>query len=194
MEVGKDVWKHLKQPSQMATSEAKSGIVNNTYYSGDYKFQISIPDDNWRFWKPTPQFIASLGTAYTMPVRDVPIIIMSKNVVKLYRPLILLTVEDVGSFTNVQELVRLTKIMMLNQGFAVDKESITISPNSNSAALIGTVQNPLSKDSKLYNVQQIFLYACMAYYISATYVPVSNDSPQLFGGMRDILNSFKLIK
>jgi hypothetical protein len=194
VEVGKDVWKHLIAPEELTSAEGKNGIVGNSFYSSDYKFQISIPDDSWRFWKPSPQFIASLGTMYTLPVRDVPIIIMSKNMVRLYRPMVVLTVEDVGSFTNVQELVAVNVYMLQSQGMMVDEQSVKISPNSNSAALIAVGKSPSDNASTAYAVMQIFLYAGKAYYINATYVPMDDKSPQLFGGLQDILNSFKLIK
>lgn len=194
IDVGKDIWKRLKPPAELSTPDAKNGIVGNNFYSGDYKFQIAIPDDNWRFWKPTAQFIASLGTSYSLPVRDVPIIIMSKNMVKLYRPMLVVTVEDVGSFTSIQDLVGVNEIMMQQQGFAVDANSVKISPNCNSAAFIGMAKSPLNNKVTIYNVLQIFLYAGRAYYLSASYIPVDESSPALFGGLQDILNSFKLIK
>jgi len=40
----------------------------------------------------------------------------------------------------------------------------------------------------------IYLRAAKAYYITAYYVPDDPETPQMFGGMQDILNSFKLIK
>jgi hypothetical protein len=194
IDVGKDIWKHLKAPEELSNSQEKNGIVGNSFYSGDYKFQISVPDDNWRFWKPTPQFIASLGTLYALPVRDVPIIILSKNMVRLCRPMVIITVEDVGSFTSVQDLIGVNELLLQSQGFAVDEKSVKISPNSNSAALVATAKSPLNEDTTMFNVLQIFLYAGKAYYISATYAPLDEKSPQLFGGLQDILNSFKLIK
>jgi len=45
----------------------------------------------------------------------------------------------------------------------------------------------------MYNVQRIYLSLGIAYYITATYEPMS-DSPALFGGLQEIMNSFKLIK
>jgi hypothetical protein len=193
VDVGKDIWKHLKQPSQLAAPGAQNGIVGNTFYSGDYKFQISIPDDNWRFWKPTPQYIASLGTAYALPVRDVPILILSKNMIRLYRPMVTVTVEDVGSFTNIQELVEADKIWFQNEGYSIEDEGIKVSTSNNSAALIGTGKS-YNKKPVLCGVEQIFLHACKGYYVFADYVPADPESPQLFGGMQDILNSFKLVK
>lgn len=194
IDVGKDIWKRIKPPAQLRTYEDKNGVVDNKYVSGDYKFQISIPDENWRFWKPTPQFIASLGIFYALPVRDIPIIILSKNVVRLYRPTVMIVVEDVGPFTNIQEIVEITKNIMQNQGYTIDPGNIKISPDTNSAAIIAKMQNPFNYNTTLYNLQQIFLYAGKAYYITATYVPPDEKSPHLFGGLQDILNSFKLIK
>jgi hypothetical protein len=43
-------------------------------------------------------------------------------------------------------------------------------------------------------VLKIFLYAGRAYYLNATYAPPDENFPQLFGGLQNILNNFKLIK
>lgn len=193
IDVGKDIWKKVKQPAELAAPQAQNGIVGNTFYSGDYKFQISIPDDNWRFWEPTAQYIASLGTDYALPVRDIPILIMSKNMVRLYRPMVTIQVEDVGSFTNIQELAEVCKMGLEGEGYLVDKANVKVASSSNSAAIIATGANYLKKPI-LCCVEMIYLYACRAYYIVVDYVPEDTDSPQLFGGLQDILNSFKLIK
>lgn len=193
VQAGKDAWKNLKEPMKLAAVGAPKGVKGNTYYSGEYKFQISVPDDNWVFWEPTDRYINSLGPAYALPNRAVPIMIMSKNMVKLVRPVVTVTVEDVGSFTNVQELVAYARAMAPTSGFSVSDENVKISPNTNSAALIATQRNPMLGIT-VYVVQQIFLYPSKQYIIWAQYVPIDDKSPQLFGGMQDIMNSFKLIK
>jgi hypothetical protein len=194
VEVGKDIWKNLKSPAKLAVEGAQNGIKSNTFYSGDYMFQISIPDNNWSFWQPTPEFIASLGVQFAMPVRAIPIMILSKNMVRLYRPMVNIVIEDVGSLTSVQELVAAQINMLQLQGYAVDKDSVKIEPKSNSAALIAKIKSPVYQTTQIYNVLQLFLYAGRSYTLSATYSPLDASSPQLFGGLQDILNSFKLIK
>ena len=194
VEVGKEVWKKLKPPMKLAVDGAQNGIKDNTFYSGAYRFQISIPDDSWSFWQPTPEFIASLGLQFAMPVRAIPIMILSKNMVRLYRPMVTIIVEDVGPLTSVQELVGAQISGLQLQGYTVEKDSIKIELKNNSAALVAKIENPAVSTSQIYNVIQIFLYAGKAYTLSATYAPFDVDSPQLFGGLQDILNSFKLLK
>lgn len=192
VDVGKDIWKKLKPPEQMARPAAKNGISDNTYYSEDYKFQVSIPDNNWAFWKPTPQFIASQGMLFTLPTRDIPILILSKNVVKLYRPYIIIVVEDVGSYTNIDEITNYLSSTITAAGSSIIENGINISSKTNSSVLIST--GNLSEKRKIYQVTQIYLHASKAIQLAAFYIPVSDDSPGLFGGLQDIMNSFKLIK
>jgi hypothetical protein len=193
IDVGRDVWNRVKPPSKRGETETKNGIVGKTFYSEEHKFQISIPDENWRFYEPTPQYIASLGTEYALPTVDVPIIILSKNMVRLYRPTVYITVEDVGTFTSIHELAQVHKGYWEDEGYSVGQENVKIQPNSNSAAIIATGGTFLKKKT-LCAVEMIYLYAARAYYITAEYVPDDPDTPQMFGGLQDILNSFKLIK
>lgn len=194
VEVGKDVWKKLKPPAKLAADGAQNGIRENTYYSGDYKFQISIPDDSWSFWQPTPEFIASLGVMFALPIRAIPIMILSKNTVKLYRPMIYLIVEDVGSLVNVQEMVKASVNTLQLQGYIIEEKSIRYEPKSNSAAFMAKIKNPSDNSIDVYTVIQVFLCSGKAYTLNASYAPYDTNNPQLFGGMQEILNSFKLIK
>lgn len=191
--VARDVWKRLKRPSKLGEPETKNGIVSNTFYSGKYKFQISIPDDNWRFWEPTPQYIASLGTDYALPNLDVPIIILSMNMIRLYRPIVFVTVEDVGTFTSIEELAQLEKMSLESDGYSVGKENVKVKSGSNSAGIIATGGTYLQKQI-VCAVEMIYLRAGKAYFIETHYVPDDPETPQMFGGLQDILNSFKLIK
>ena len=193
IDVGRDIWKRLKRPSELGEPKTKNGIVGNTFYSGKYKFQISIPDDNWRFWEPTPQYIASLGTDYTLPNLDVPIIILSTNMIRLYRPIMFITVEDVGTFTSIQELAQLEKMSLETDGYLVDQENVKIQSRNNSAGIIATGGTYLQRQI-VSCVEMIYLRASKAFYIQAHYVPDDPETPQMFGGMQDILSSFKLIK
>ena len=194
MEVGKDIWKRIKdEPSKSKQAETLNGVVGNSFYSNINKFQISIPDDNWRFWEPTPQYVASLGTSFALPGREVPVMILSKNMLKLYRPTVTITIEDVGSYTAIQELADVSKFNFENEGYTVDKGNVKVSGSSNSAALIATGGNHLQKPV-LCAVEMIYLYACKAYYIIADYVPENPESPQMYGTLQDIMNSFKLLK
>jgi hypothetical protein len=187
VEIGRDIWKKLKPPEQLA--EGVEGVLGNTYYSDQHKFTMSMPDDNWRFWKPTPQFIASFEVPF--PTRDTPIMILSKQVINLYRPNVLVTVEDVGSFTNINELTDITVQNFTKQGATIKADDVHVSSNTNSSVIIAT--RPFYK-ATMYQVQQSYIYASKGYYVVASYVPASDKSPSLFGGLQDIMNSFKLIK
>ena len=113
--------------------------------------------------------------------------------IKYYRPTITVTVEDVGSFTNMQELIESDKIWYRTNGYTVDDKGIKISNSNNSAAIIATGAFYNLKPV-LCSVEQMFLHAGMSYRMVADYIPADPASPQLFGGMQDILNSFKIIK
>lgn len=192
VEIGKTIWKKLKSPEELAVRKGPDGVFGKTYYSGQYGFTISIPDDNWQFWKPSPQFVASFGILLAWPTRELTIMVLSKQMVRLFRPFVNVVVEDVGSLTNVNEIVNLTKHLLTSQGIRIDEDKIHISSNTNSAILIGT--QPYSPGLTIYQVQQIYLYASRVYYVTASYVPVSDESPSMFGGLQDVVNSFQLIK
>lgn len=72
VEVGKNIYKRLKPPETLAVGKGKAGILGRTYYSSKYGFTISIPDDNWRFWEPSPTYIASMGAVFSVPWRELP--------------------------------------------------------------------------------------------------------------------------
>jgi hypothetical protein len=193
VDVGKDVWKKLKPPDQLAKKTENNGISGNTYYSDDHKFQISLPDNNWRFWLPTSDW---LRTANLSPTQAMPMMIFSNNMVRLFRPNVNIVVDDVGSNTNIKEITDLSVLTLQQSGFSLDENNIKIFPNTNSASVVAAV--PWFKNSPYqatkYTVQLYYLYGSRAYFITASYVPVSDASPGLFGGMQDILNSFKIIK
>lgn len=191
VEVGKDVWKKLRPVEKLAVPATKDGISGKTYYSGRYRFTISVPDDNWQFWEPTPQFIAALGPKFATPTVDVPVVILSKQVVRLFRPNIMVIVEDVGSLTNIDEIAILAAQNLISMDSKIGKDDLHISNNTNSAVLIAT--RPFLKTT-LYQVEQIYIYASKSYHVTTSYVPVSDDSPSLFGGLQDIVSSFQLIR
>jgi hypothetical protein len=58
IDVGKDIWKRLQPPEELARGKGREGVFGRDYYSDAYKFKMSVPDDTWQFWKPTPQFVS----------------------------------------------------------------------------------------------------------------------------------------
>ena len=191
VEVGKDIWKKLKPPEQLAMHKGRDGVFDRTYYSGQYGFTISIPDNNWQFWKPTPQFMTGLGLLFAMPLVAVPIMVLSKQMVRLYRPNIIVVTEDVGPFINIDELANVVVQLLTSQGLEINKDDIHISSNTNSAVVIA--KQPYFQVT-MYQVYQIYLYASRSYYVVTSYVPTYSESPSLLGGLQDIVNSFRLIQ
>lgn len=189
VQIGKDVWKRLKPPEQVAP-QPTDGVSGNTYYSAEYRFAISIPDEQWYFWRPTPLFLASMGTLFAVPTRAMPIVIMSKQMYKLYRPLVTVTVENVGQYTNIDEMVQLSILMLQQAGVTLDDEDILVD-SAHQSGMIATSQ-PYLRDT-LYQVQQLFLSGGIFYVVSASYIPISSFSKKLFGGLQEIMTSFKLV-
>ncbi len=191
VDVGKSVWKKLKPPEELAINKGKDGVLGRNYYSGKYRFTISIPDDKWQFWEPSPQFKASFGPIFAVPTRDIPILILSNQMVKLYRSNVVITIEDIGSFTNIQEYTDFTIELLKPQDYQISESDVHVSPQNNSSVFITT--QPYFNGT-VYQVYKSFLYASRAYGVITSYVPISDESPQLFSGLQDIIDSFKLIK
>ena len=191
IDVGKDIWKKLKPPEKLVTATGQDGISGNTYYSGQYRFAISIPDDSWQFWEPSPQFVSSFGVVFAMPTRAMPIVVLSKQMVKLFRPNVNIIIEDVGSFTNIDEIANAAVQIIISTDQKINANDIHVSNKTNSAALIAS--QPYFQ-ATLYHALQIYLYGSRTYTVTASYVPVSDDSPMLFGGLQDVMNSFQLIQ
>ena len=193
VDVVEKTWKKIRPPPQLATPGAKNGVVNTTFYSGDHNFQISIPDEkNWTFWKPTPQYIASLGSDFALPDIDVPIVILFKGMIRFYRPIVYITVTDVGQ-TAIEDLVEAEKIALQNDSYLLDDKGVKISSDSMSAAILGTGR-PYFKQTTSCALEQIFVNRCKGYYIRAYYASDSDDLVRPPQGLREIFSSFKLIK
>ncbi len=138
IDVSKNIWKKLTPPDKLPEGKVADGIFDKSFYSERYKFSISVPDDNWRYWQPSPQFLAGMGPALSIPTRDMPIVILSKQMINLFRSNVSIMIEDVGSFTNINEVTDFTKQSSLDQGLEINGDDIHISPNSNSAVLVLT--------------------------------------------------------
>jgi hypothetical protein len=192
IEVGKDVWNELKARKEPKI-ELQNGIVNKTYYSQQFKFRISIPNgDKWRFWLPTPQYLLSFGLLFSSPGRDLPIMILSSDMVKLYRPSVSIVIEEVGTYTTIKEVVDVTLLGLEDMQQSVDKNNVHIYPEKSSAIIIAS--RPYYFETTLYLVQQLFIYAGRGYYVSSNYVPLSENSPEMWPDLHEIMNSFAIIK
>ncbi len=190
IQVGKDIWDKIIPPKEIDPADNKEGVVGDTFFSENKKFAISIPSDNWNFWKPSPQFLASMGYIFAVPSRSMPIMIMSKSVIKLFRPNVNVVVEDVGDYTNIEEMMIVSRLMLQSQGVTVNDSDIVIDSDKQCGQLIYYQQY---MNSKLVSVQNCYLNDGMFYTITACYVPMSDFSDKLFGGLQEIMNSFKLL-
>ncbi len=191
IQVGKDIWGKLKSPKQLETSYDKDGISGQTYFSGNFNFAISIPSEDWEFWRPTTQFLASMGSIFATPTRAMPITILSKQMIKLFRPNVNVTTEAVGQYTNIDEMIQVTNLMLQNSGNSVHEDDIHVDTSNQSGAVVSS--RPYLNDT-LYQVQHCYLHDGVFYTITACYVPMSSYSKQLFGGLQEIMNSFKFIE
>lgn len=191
IQVGKDIWGKLKPPKQLETSYENDGISGQTYFSGNFNFAISIPSAEWEFWRPTSQFLAAMGATFTMPTRSLPIIILSKHMIKLFRPNVSVTTEVVGQYTNIEEMIQISKLMLQNSDNYVEEKDIHIDMNNQSGAIV-SCRSYLN--DTLYQVQHCYLRDGIFYTITACYVPMSSYSKQLFGGLQEIMSSFKFIE
>lgn len=191
IQVGKDIWEKLRPPKQIESTDYKEGIADSTFYSEGNKFAISIPDDEWEFWRPSAQFLASMGAVFAVPTRSMPIIILSKQMIKLFRPNVTVTTEAVGQYTNIDEMIQVTKMMLQSSGKTIDDKDIYIENDKQSGQIVSS--QPYLNDI-LYQVQNCYLHDGIFYTITASYVPMSSYSSKLFGGLQEIMNSFTILK
>jgi hypothetical protein len=190
IQVSKDIWAKLRPPKEIDPIDDKEGVVENTFYSESKKFAISIPNNDWDFWKPSPQFLASMGHIFAVPNRSMPIIIMSKSVIKLFRPNVNVIVEEVGNYTNIEEMMVVTKLVLQDQGFEINDDEVVINNTKQCGQMI-FYQKYLN--SRMINVQNCYLRNGLYYIITACYVSMSDFSKSLFGGLQEIMNSFKIL-
>ena len=191
IQVGKDIWDKLRPPRQIESKDSKEGISDGTFYSEGHKFAISIPDNEWEFWRPSDLFLASMGSAFAVPTRSLPIMILSKQMIKLYRPIVNVTIEAVGQYTNIDEMIQVSIIMLQSMGNSVDEKDIFIENDKQSGQIVSS--QPYFNDT-LYQVQNCYLHDGIFYTITASYVPMSSYSNKLFGGLQEIMNSFKILE
>ncbi len=191
IQVGKDIWEKLIPPKRLESSNRKDGIFDQTFFSESHRFSISIPDDEWVFWKPTPQFLASMGSTFAFPTRSMPIMLISAQMIKLFRPNINVTTELVGRYSNIDEMIQVSKLILQSMGSQIDDKNVYMNNDNQSGAIIATL--PYLNDT-LYQVMHCYLYQGTFYTVNASYVPMSNYSNKLFGGMQEIMDSFKLLK
>jgi hypothetical protein len=182
-EAAKGTWRNLWQ------ARVPNGIVGTTFYSAQHKFKISVPDlHDWIFWKPTPEYLATIDSTCLWPTYDLPVMILYKGLIKLYRPTIYVAVQEVGQ-TPIEDFVESEKAALQYSHYKFDDKSIKIASNYFSGGLLGT-----SDSDSTCVLEQIFFHACKGYFIRAFYVSDSADMVRPPQGLREVMNSFKLIK
>lgn len=190
IEIGKDIWKQLKPPKQMSAEESQDGINKNNYYSKDYHFSISKPDDQWDFWRPTNTYLAAMGPNYSLPTISVPIMLYSKPMIKVFRQNVVVMVDCVGGYTNIEELIQMSKNYSIQAGLTIDEKDVFIDNGHQSGVII--LSMPRINDL-IYQVQQCYLHEGLFYTISGSYIPVMDSSKKMPANLQEIMNSFKII-
>ena len=191
IQIGKDIWGKIIPPEQLETTGLHDGIVDRTFYSKNYKFSISIPSDEWEFWLPTPQYLATMGPILELPTRAMPIVILSKQMIRLFRPNVNVIIEVVGEYANIDEVIQFLTLNFRSMGFKINDENIYQNSEKQSGAIVAT--RPYICDT-MYHAMHCYLHNGICYTITASYVPMSSYSNKLFGGLQEIMNSFKLLE
>jgi hypothetical protein len=192
VDVGKDIWKKVKPPETLAKGKEIEGVLDRDYYSDTYKFKMSVPDDTWQFWKPTADFKNSfLGGAMALPTKDMPVVVLSRQLMNMMRPYVQVIVEDIGSFTSVSEVLAFEKQVSRLLDWQVKDEDVHVYEGATSGIL---VKSQPFLEKRLFQVEKVHLYRGRAYYLLASYVPASEELTALPGGLQEIMNSFQLIK
>ena len=191
MKAGQILWEKLKPPPKAIAEDPTDGISGNTYYSHDYKFAISIPGDDWWFWRPSIAFLLTMGPAFNRPTSGTPIVIFSKQVINLFRAHIVITVEEVGQYTNIREMIDLSCLLFAGSGITIDAADIVVD-ETNQSAMVGFTQ-PMALGNILCTVIHCHLFNGSLYTLTAMYAVTSNNNKKPSGPLQGIFNSFKLI-
>lgn len=192
IKAGQVLWDKLKPTPKAIVDHPTDGILGNTFYSDDYKFAISIPSDDWWFWRPSIAFLLTMGPAFNRPTSGTPIVIFSKQVINLFRSHIMITVEEVGQYTNIREMIDLSCLLIRGSGITIEEADIILD-ESNQSAMFGFTQ-PMPFDNVLCTVMHCHLVNGSFYTLTAMYAVTSNKNKKPSGPLQEILNSFKLIK
>lgn len=172
------------------TPQARTGIQNTTYVNTDYDFQISWPNNqDWTADEEIGrQFAQNMGLPATV---DIPIAIISNNIVDNFRPNVNVVVEKVGQMP-IEEYVALTEENLLQQGWEV--LSTSVDPDTNGGVIV-LINNMLGPGNELYQFQRIAMgNNGNAYVITASQVPQGDLSQGLKDDLASIINSFRVIQ
>ncbi len=184
---------HALAPTPQATADVpKDGIEGNRYCSKDHNFAISIPGDEWWFWRPTLGFLLTLGPMMQLPTVSAPIVIFSKQFINLFRPNVVVIVENVGQYTNIRQLFDASLMQTKPPGITFKPADLEIDDTHQSAMLNFTRQFP---DGAIHHTTQLcYLMKGKSYTITATYVPNPGGPTTPFSSLQEILNSFEFLK
>lgn len=171
------------------TPQATTGIKDTTYVNTKYDFQISWPNNqDWTADEELGrQFAQNMGMPATI---DIPIVILSNNLIDDFRPNVNVVVENVGQM-QIEEYVSLTKQNLLQQGW--DVLSTSVDPETNGGVIV-LINNMLGAGNELYQFQRYAMGNGNAYIITASQVPQADLSQGLKDDLASIINSFRLIQ
>lgn len=167
--------------------QATTGIRNTTYTDTQYGFQISWPNN--REWTADQDIGRQLLGNMALPATvDIPIAIISNNVVDNFRPNVNVVVEKVGQM-GIEEYIELSKQTLRAQGWQLLSSSVDSATNG---GVIVLINNSFGQD--LYQFQRYAMGNGNAYVVTASQVPQGDLTQGLKDDLSSIINSFRVIK
>jgi hypothetical protein len=164
------------------------GIQASTYISRQYGFQISWPDGtNWRASDTLGRALAQkMGLP---PTVDIPIVILSTQLVEGFRPNVNVEVEDVGNNETANQYMDVSVQSMKKMGWVILSSSVDEATQGGLLVFLNT-----SAGNHLYQFQRYAISHGRAYVVTASQLPPEDLlSQELREQLRSILNSFRLV-
>ena len=193
IKIAKSIWGQIRPvPTTLEPEAPKDGIDGNDYYSADFGFMVSIPDDGWTYWKPSREFLTSMGPMFVSPTLLTPIMVLAQDVTNLFRQSVVVTVEAVGRSTNIEEMIMSSVFTYKQLGVPIGDNDFHVD-NEKQSGMIAFAM-PYMQNA-LYRVQHCYLKDGLFYVLTASYaLPTSSFSKNLPGGQQAIMSSFKFLE
>lgn len=171
-----------------AADVTATGIVDTKYVSQADKFEISWPDNvNWSVSDTYGQQLHQMmGLPSTV---SIPMIIMSNQTIDDFTPNIIVSVEQVQGM-DIAQYIDSNLQMIRQMGWEVLSSSVDATTQ---AAFVVLRNSDFAYD--LLQFQRYVVTPTRAYVVTASQLPPESDlSPQLRNDLRNILNSFSVLK
>lgn len=169
------------------TPQATTGIQNTTYTDTEHGFKISWPNN--QEWTADLDIGRQFARNMAMPATvDIPIAIISNEVVDNFRPNVNVVVEKVGQM-GIEEYIALSEQNLLAQGWEVLSSSVDAKTNGGVIVLMNNMFG-----NELYQFQRYAMGNGKAYVVTASQVPQGDLTQGLKDDLASIINSFRVIK